>query len=162
MTLINFQKHRNLLSSHKGPEYINSICIWKVIQESKLIGLYRSDCKKLNCLEAVSQLWSIYNCIINICMFTSRIKCHMLLSTFCYSLDKDGSWNLVVEVFSEVQSVSPVAGKMEVKLDGTPVTHSMPVTLTANNSKTRFEIKIDPVSLQLLMPLLYSFNSDYS
>ena len=86
----------------------------------------------------------------------------MLLSTFCYSLDKDGSWNLVVEVFSEVQSVSPVAGKMEVKLDGTPVTHSMPVILTANNSKTRFEIKIDPVSLQLLMPLLYSFNSDYS
>ena len=35
----------------------------------------------------------------------------------CLSTDKDSSWNLIIEVFSEVQSVSPISGKIEVRLD---------------------------------------------
>ena len=61
--------------------------------------------------------------------------------------DKDASWNLVVEVFSEVKTGPPVSGTMEIKLAGTPVTQRMNVTLSANNSKTRFDIKIPSVSM---------------
>ena len=66
---------------------------------------------------------------------------------FVLVLDIDGSWKLVVEVFSEVKSGGSVSGKMEVKLDGTSVTQSTPVTLSTSNNRTRFEIKLPLVSI---------------
>lgn len=56
--------------------------------------------------------------------------------------NKDGSWQLKVDVFSEVPAGSTAQGRLEVKLSNTSVSMSTPVTLTSANSKTTFNISI--------------------
>lgn len=60
-------------------------------------------------------------------------------------LDKDGSWLLKVDIFTEVPAGVTAKGQIEVKLANTTVTQATPVTLTSVNNKATLNISIPKV-----------------
>ena len=66
----------------------------------------------------------------------------------------NGSWILSVEIFTEVPAGTTVTGKIEIRLDSTTISTTVPVTLT--QSALSFSTLIDVPKVQELMATIYS------
>lgn len=61
-------------------------------------------------------------------------------------IGKDGTWQLSIEVFVEIPHNATVNGKLEAKLDSTPVSLTVPVTFNEKNKSAVMQINIPKVS----------------
>lgn len=81
--------------------------------------------------------------------FAFNMNATELISSLFLS-DHDGSWQLKVDVFTEVrlEREVPALGQMAVELEGTSVASSKDVTLHNTQSKSSFDIAIPEARIQ--------------